>query len=469
MKMFAQITKVDEAKRLVYGRAVQEVPDRADEIFDYAKSKPHFEEWSKSFESDTDGKSLGNLRAMHGKTAAGKLTAISFNDAEKAIDICGKVVDDNEWNKVLEGVYTGFSIGGAYVGEKTTEKVDNREIKRYTARPSEISLVDSPCIPTAKFFEIVKVDGTLAKVDFKKPAIEVTGTDDEVAEFAKVLNDGGLSMADAIGVIRKAADAKKLAAPAPADKKVVDKGMWNVQDFASALSMLSGVAMSAQSDADWEGDKSPVPAKLRDWLAAGVKIFKAMADEETAELLAELKTQAGEPVFEQALRIGALTKRLADPDLTLIDLMKIAEEHLSAEERKPLKTPDDVCKAVLAKAKLSTANMDRLQAAHDHLSAMGADCSGEKKAPTGDLSKDATIKQLSERIEKLEKQPMPHPLVTLRTVKREDDGPAPVAKDVPEDLSDVKLEPADYVKNADGSIDYATSRLMKAHKLRATA
>ena len=36
MKLFAGITKVDEAKRLVYGRAVQEVADRADEIFDYA-------------------------------------------------------------------------------------------------------------------------------------------------------------------------------------------------------------------------------------------------------------------------------------------------------------------------------------------------------------------------------------------------------------------------------------------------
>ena len=104
MKLFAGITKVDEAKRIVMGRAVQEVIDRADEIFDYEKSKPHFQDWSKSFSDDTDGKSLGNIRAMHGKTAAGKVTQIDFNDTEKAIDISAKIVDDNEWKKVLEGV-----------------------------------------------------------------------------------------------------------------------------------------------------------------------------------------------------------------------------------------------------------------------------------------------------------------------------------------------------------------------------
>jgi len=201
MRMFAQITKVDEAKRLVFGRAVQEVPDRADEIFDYASSKQHFVDWSKSFDDDTNGKSLGNLRAMHGKVAAGKLTAIDFNDTAKAIDITAKVVDDAEWAKVIEGVYTGFSIGGSYVGDKTTEKIGDRTIKRYTAQPAEISLVDSPCIPTAKFFDIVKADGALEKKAFKPPEFEVVGTDEEVAQFAEAMKANGLGMADILKTI----------------------------------------------------------------------------------------------------------------------------------------------------------------------------------------------------------------------------------------------------------------------------
>jgi hypothetical protein len=215
MKLFAQIRKVDEEKRLVFGRAAEEVVDKSDEIMDYASSKPHFVKWSEDAAKDTSGASLGNVRAMHGKVAAGKLTAIDFNDAEKAIDICAKVVDDNEWKKVLEGVYRGFSVGGAYVGDKKVEKADGRNVARYTARPSEISLVDSPCIPTAKFFEVQKSDGTLAKVEFQQPAadaadaadVTVNGTADEVAQLGKVMNEQGLSIADVIAKIAAREDA----------------------------------------------------------------------------------------------------------------------------------------------------------------------------------------------------------------------------------------------------------------------
>ena len=67
MQIFARITKVDEATGKVYGRAVQEVVDRSGEIFDYETSKPLFAKWSEAAASATDGKSVGNLRAMHGK------------------------------------------------------------------------------------------------------------------------------------------------------------------------------------------------------------------------------------------------------------------------------------------------------------------------------------------------------------------------------------------------------------------
>lgn len=481
MNLFVPITKVDVARQEVWGRAAQEVPDKVDELFDYAGSKPYFETWSKSFSDATEGKSLGNIRAMHGKVAAGKAIAVNFNDAEKAIDIGTKIVDENEWNKVLEGVYTGFSIGGSYVGDKKTEKVDGKDVVRYIASPSEISLVDNPCIPTAKFFDVVKADGSVEKVAFKPaaPAIEVHGTDEQVAEFAKALNDSGLGLGDAIELVRKSAEAKKATPPAKKEepKAPLDKGMWNVQDFASALSSIASVARSAQYDFESEGDGSAVPKNLRDWLAQGVKIFKAMAEEEAAELIAELNAQAGETVLEMAVRLGALKKRLADPELPLVDLMKIAEENLTADERKPLKTPDDVRKAVLTKAGARHSKVDaaHLQEAHDHLQAMGATCGGdsEKKAPAGELEKVATLEgslqAALERIKKLEQQPMPHPLVGLRVVKREEDGLQSLAQQVPADLSDIKLEPADYVKNADGSIDYAASRIQKAHKLASGA
>ena len=84
MQLFAQISKVDEAKRLVTGRAAQEMVDKSDEILDYTSSKPHFKKWSEEIAKDTSGKSLGNVRAMHGKVSAGVLKSLDCNDAEKA-------------------------------------------------------------------------------------------------------------------------------------------------------------------------------------------------------------------------------------------------------------------------------------------------------------------------------------------------------------------------------------------------
>ncbi|TDV04679.1 DUF6582 domain-containing protein [Paraburkholderia caballeronis] len=203
LNLFARLTKVDEENRLVYGRATDETVDRAGEIFDYDSSKPFFEKWSNDIAKATDGKSLGNLRAMHGNVAAGKLTSIEFNDGEKAIDIVTKIVDDNEWGKVLEGVYTGFSIGGSYY--KTWMDTDAKA-RRFTADPCEISIVDLPCNPSAGFFDIQKADGSVMQKAFKAPAMTADSFSDEVAELAK---SGELSMAEMLAAIRKAKDEKK--------------------------------------------------------------------------------------------------------------------------------------------------------------------------------------------------------------------------------------------------------------------
>ena len=203
MKLFAQIRKVDEEKRMVYARAAQEVVDKADEILDYAKSKPHFEAWSKEQYEASGGKSYGNVRAMHGKVAAGILPEpISFNDGEKAYDVAMKITDANEWPKCLDGTYTGVSIGGNYVGQRVSEKAaDGREVKRYVARPVEISLVDSPCIPTARFFDVVKADGKTEQVAFKARVAEasVHGTEEEVDAFLRAME--GLDMARVVSFV----------------------------------------------------------------------------------------------------------------------------------------------------------------------------------------------------------------------------------------------------------------------------
>lgn len=164
MKLFARLFKVDEARQEVTGRIAREEPDAAQEIMDYETSKPLFRAWSESFHKATGGQSKGNVRAMHGKVAAGKLTDISFDDEQKAVDVVAKIVDSAEWQKCLQGVYTGFSIGGSYA-----KRWEDGELMRYTAKPSEVSLVDNPCIKSARF-SLVKADGSTVEKDFKEVA-----------------------------------------------------------------------------------------------------------------------------------------------------------------------------------------------------------------------------------------------------------------------------------------------------------
>jgi hypothetical protein len=249
--LFVPITKVDAETRTVYGRAVEETPDKSGEIFDYATSKPHFDAWSEEVSKATDGKSLGNVRAMHGSVAAGKLIAYQPDDAAKAIDIGAKIVDDAEWEKVEQGVYTGFSIGGSY--EKRWKDPNDATLTRYTAKPVEISIVDNPCVPSARF-TMVKADGV-----------------EEEREFA----------------------------PAPTTLDgLVRKGLWSVSRLADLLSSVQYLAQDVAWEAEYEGDGSGVPAQLRDWLTQGVTILTDMVSEEGAEAVASVPAPAATPAVE---------------------------------------------------------------------------------------------------------------------------------------------------------------------------
>lgn len=164
LQLFIPITKVDVARRLVYGTIAEEIPDRSGEIMDYETARPEFESWSAEIAKASSGKSAGNLRAMHGSVAAGRLDQILFDDVAKRISTVAKVVDDGEWKKVLEGVYTGFSMGGRY--KKRWRDTGRPELTRYTPEPMEVSLVDNPCIPSATF-EVVKDDGSIELRKFR--------------------------------------------------------------------------------------------------------------------------------------------------------------------------------------------------------------------------------------------------------------------------------------------------------------
>jgi hypothetical protein len=182
MDMFIPLRKVDQAQRMVYGR-IDETPDRAGEVFDYDSCKPQFARWSANQRAASGGKSLGNIRAMHGPLAAGRLESIEFDDAAKSISLAAKVIDDDAWKKVEAGVYTGFSPGGRYL-----DKWPDGDYMRYTAQPVEVSLVDLPCIPSATF-TMVKVDGGIEQRGFRLnnvQALAKEGRRHSAADLARV-------------------------------------------------------------------------------------------------------------------------------------------------------------------------------------------------------------------------------------------------------------------------------------------
>lgn len=250
-KMFVPITKVDAAKRLVYGIVIDEAPDMVGEVFDYATSKPYFEGWSKNFEKITDGKSVGNLRSMHANIAAGKLTSITFNDEAKAIETVAKVVDDAEWKKVEEGVYTGFSMGGSYI--KKWDCTVHKGKKRYTAEPIEVSLVDLPCVPTATF-SMVKADGSSELRKFKTVLAPVDNA---------VVAKRATELAAAAGDPQKWVDHL---APARAE---LEKA---AADAAAAAALAVPVVDPAPAPAD------PTSAVVQRWVASDGKPFEKKAD-----------------------------------------------------------------------------------------------------------------------------------------------------------------------------------------------
>jgi hypothetical protein len=150
---FGKLDDQPDGTLLVWGRATEEVRDSANEIMDYKSSAPLFQSRTQENFQRSDGQNLMPLRSMHQNIAAGKVVQFDYKDGEKAIDICAHVVDENEVKKVKNHVYTGFSVGGKYA-----RRWPDGGSMRYTADPREISLVDTPAVPTARL-TLFKIDG----------------------------------------------------------------------------------------------------------------------------------------------------------------------------------------------------------------------------------------------------------------------------------------------------------------------
>jgi hypothetical protein len=153
------ISKIDSERRIVSGFATLDNVDRQSDIVTTDASMKAFENFR------------GNIREMHQPKAVGKMVSFKpdkYFDPETKKFYTGVYVSayiskgaQDAWEKVLDGTYTGFSIGGkmnkwdnAYNEELDTEI---RVIKDYDLM--ELSLVDSPANQFANILSVQKVDG----------------------------------------------------------------------------------------------------------------------------------------------------------------------------------------------------------------------------------------------------------------------------------------------------------------------
>jgi hypothetical protein len=174
VRLSMPIGKIDKERRMVSGFATLDNVDKQGDVVDTSASLNAF----KSFR--------GNLREMHQPSAVGKIVSFKedkFFDPGTKKFYSGVYVSayvskgaQDAWEKVLDGTYSGFSIGGnikRYDDEidKSTES-PVRIIKEYELH--ELSLVDNPANQFANIFSIEKnangdnvVDGYLSKTEIE--------------------------------------------------------------------------------------------------------------------------------------------------------------------------------------------------------------------------------------------------------------------------------------------------------------
>ena len=153
MRMFVPLEKCDEEKRLAIGYASTPALDSQGEIVKREAVEAALPDYMR----------FANVREMHRPSAVGVAQEAGVD--ARGLHIAAKVVDDDAWEKVKQGVYKGFSIGGRVTSR---DPEDRRVITGLEL--TEISLVDRPANPEA-VIDVYKV--SLAKEGRRNSAADL--------------------------------------------------------------------------------------------------------------------------------------------------------------------------------------------------------------------------------------------------------------------------------------------------------
>jgi len=288
-------SKIDVENRTVSGFATLDNIDSHGDIVEADGSRRAFERFR------------GGIREMHTNNAVG--TLVDFESLKKYVEQDDKVYDgiyvsarvskgaQDTWEKVLDGTFKGFSIGGKILEKGTRYMEDGSEIgviKDYDL--IELSLVDNPANPLATVMTVRKVGDTYIFNDDDANKLNVFYHDEsaDVVLSADAERDGfeligSVSDVDDTAQIRNIVNAYRL-----------EKGSDEPAIEQNDVSVLLEKADSVMMDSNTEGGAKVATEDLNKEAAATEEVVTEEVVDDSVEKAAdvdeteELAVEAGE-------------------------------------------------------------------------------------------------------------------------------------------------------------------------------
>lgn len=336
-RQFGAITKIedqDDGTIKVWGVASSETRDQQGETITAAAMRAALPDYGR----------FPALREMHEPSAAGRVVEAEVDD-HGITQVCAHVVDPLAITKVRAGVYAGFSIGGKVLKRDAADRSIITALKLV-----EISLVDSPCNPDAV------INMWKADMDYVPNGDEVVAKARQLAEDA-----GSRRYKDFLFKVRERLIAAALAGDLGDDD---DEEQDEHHDADTGAAQADGDADVSATDPDGgkpdDQDKQP-PTKPEDEPAAGEQppVRPKPGEQPAARPQSDADTDPDDDV--------PAPKAKQTPD-GKDQVKRVATGSDDGNET------DDANKDDAGAAQTDT---DRIQAAHDHLVALGAQCSKE--------------------------------------------------------------------------------------------
>ncbi len=317
MRFYWPIAKVDAEQRMVWGYASTEAEDDQGETVSRQALAAALDDYMR----------FANIREMHQPSAVGIATEAAVDD--RGLYLGAKIVDGDAWQKVVEGVYKGFSIGGRVTAR---DPADRRLIT--ALRLTEISVVDRPANPEA-VFDCWKLSTGPATGGGMATIAATPGAPAQVwdcgvaghrhlakAEAVRCLDGHDQAAATAPGGHVENAAAPEHGRPAePARKGLAEAGR-----LAQLIIEFDWLHDRIAIEAAMEADASPLAPRLQGIIAELCDFLKSLVAEESAELIDG--GDASPQAYLAAFAVADNLRKMRHPEFAPIasGLAKLADE-----------------------------------------------------------------------------------------------------------------------------------------------